>query len=240
METTLIPDSKNTDSPWSNLKVRQAAEYALDKEALAKAFGFGYVQPAYQYCTPDSKAFDAKLTPRTYNTARAKQLMTEAGYPNGFKTTIIAAPMGLDTNLVNAVQAYLSAVGIQCSIQYPQAAAWSQYISGTWKNGVLMGRILMYANPNTGFNGFGVHGSMFLSLKKPDGFDDLLNASLSTPDLDPSALQKCEGALYNDVTEIPINYSESEWAVTDRVQDSGIGSRGTWTWWEPQNVWLSK
>ena len=45
----LSPDSMNADSPWANQKVREAAEYAIDKEAMAKTLGYGLRPPAYQF-----------------------------------------------------------------------------------------------------------------------------------------------------------------------------------------------
>jgi peptide/nickel transport system substrate-binding protein len=87
---TMWPDSKNPDSPWSNVKVRMAAEYAIDREGLYSAFGYGFGGPAYQVATSASLAFDPALASkyRKYDLAKAKQLLTEAGFPNGFKTTL--------------------------------------------------------------------------------------------------------------------------------------------------------
>jgi ABC-type transport system substrate-binding protein len=105
--TSLFVDGANSDSPWSNVKVRQAAEYAIDKEGMARTFGFGY-KAAYQFSTPASKAFDPAIAGRKYDVAKAKQLMTEAGYPNGFKTSLMAGPIFLNKDAVLAVQNYLS------------------------------------------------------------------------------------------------------------------------------------
>ena len=41
---SLIPDTANADSPWANQKVREAVEYAIDKEGIAKAFGHGFTK----------------------------------------------------------------------------------------------------------------------------------------------------------------------------------------------------
>ena len=84
----LTPDSINADSPWSNVKVRMAAEYALDKESMAKTFGMGYAVPAYQICAPSSPGNDPRLTPRKYDPTKARQLLAEAGYPEGFPLSL--------------------------------------------------------------------------------------------------------------------------------------------------------
>lgn len=120
--TVLAPDSMNADSPWSNLQVRQAAEYAIDKVGITKSLGYGYTQPAYQLNSSASPAYDANLVSRTYDVAKAKQLLTAAGYPNGFKTSLIDAFPGSGNDECTAIQANLAAIGIQADLQFPQAA----------------------------------------------------------------------------------------------------------------------
>lgn len=107
----LVPDSVNAESPWSNIKVRQAAEYAIDKDALTKALGFGFAQTAYQLATPTSAAYISGLSGRKYDMAKAKQILSEAGYPNGFKTRIIASTTD-NRDIVVAMQSYLGKIGI--------------------------------------------------------------------------------------------------------------------------------
>jgi ABC-type transport system substrate-binding protein len=110
----LFPDAANPTSPWADPLVRQAAEYAIDKESMATAFGFGY-KAAYQFSTTASQAYDPTIVPRKYDLAKAKALMAQSGYPNGFKTQIVCSPMFLSQDAVVAVQNYLSKIGIQAS-----------------------------------------------------------------------------------------------------------------------------
>ena len=55
--SVLIPDTANADSPWANQKVREAAEYAIDREAIAK-LGNGYWKAAYQIPGPDTTTYN--------------------------------------------------------------------------------------------------------------------------------------------------------------------------------------
>jgi peptide/nickel transport system substrate-binding protein len=238
---SLVPDSANADSPWSNLKVRQAAEYAIDKVALANRFGYGTWQAAYQSNGSASPAYDSVLTPRAYDVAKAKQLMTDAGYPNGFKTTLIVGATGVNSDVAVAIQAYWNAVGIQAALQYPQTAAWSNYLTGgTWKNGVLYGAAPGYSSPNVAWSNTYSQGSAwYLSMKRPDGWYPAFTAALATPQLDPTLEKNCEDLLYNDVNTIPLYFSAKQWGVVPSVQDAGLGTRGLWAWFEPQNTWLS-
>ncbi len=240
--TILAPDSMNADSPWSNLKVRQAAEYAIDKVGLTKSLGYGFTQPAYQLNSSRSPAYDANLTPRTYDLAKAKQLMKEAGYPNGFKTTIIDCMPGTGKDEVTGVQASLLAIGIQADLQFPESAQATAYLTGTWHNALLYDPLIQWANPNTGFNFyFGVpKATWFQSTKRPDGWADIVVPSLTSTKVDPVLAQKAEDALFNDVTFIPLFFSVANFATTNKVHDTYLGTRGANTWWEPAYTWLSK
>lgn len=241
MGSQIWPDSANADSPWANVKVRMAAEYALDKEGMARTFGYGASQASYQSNPPTSMAYDDTLVPRKYDVAKAKQLLTEAGYPNGFKTNIYVAPFGGDKNIATAIQANWNAVGIKAELQYPQAGAWSGMLTGKWTGGVLYGAGPLSANPNSGWALTYTEGSAwFGSLKRPDGFYDLFKASITAPNLDPVLLKKCEAALFNDCNTIPLSVSLTQWAVRDEVMDHGLGTRGMFAWWEPQDTWLNK
>ncbi|MCR4394624.1 MAG: ABC transporter substrate-binding protein [Dehalococcoidales bacterium] len=238
--TVLVPDSANSDSPWSNLKVRQAAEYAIDKEAIARTFGYGYWMPAYQLNSPASMAYVEDLVPRKYDPAKAKQLLAEAGYPNGFKTKIIVSAGG-NMDIPVSIQSYLSKVGINAEIEVKEPAAYQQILSGTWKNGLILNPLIEWANPNTGFNFFwGVPGSFFRSTSRPAGWAEAVLASNISPAPDPVLTQKLERMWYDDAMAIPVYYGVSLWAIVPNLRDSGIGTRGANTWWEPQNAWLSK
>ena len=58
----LIPDSVNPDSPWSKQKVREAAEYAINREAMAKALSYGFWSATYQIPSPGLPAYNPNFT----------------------------------------------------------------------------------------------------------------------------------------------------------------------------------
>jgi peptide/nickel transport system substrate-binding protein len=238
--SSLIPDSANADSPWSNLKVRQAAEYAIDKASICSALGYGYWTAANQLSAPAYMAFDPNLAARSYDVAKAKQLMADAGYPNGFKTRIISLITNRDT--VTAIQSYLGKIGIQCELQFPQATQMNDILSSTWSNGLCFTAMNEYANTNTFFQFYwGVPSSTFFkSSARPDVWKDLLTAAMAKPTAEKADAQKLEDLTYDNSMAIPIYYGNTMWAVTSNVMDSGLGTRGANWYWEPKNAWLSK
>jgi len=234
----MYPDSMNADSPWSNLKFRMAVEYAINKQSIADTFGYGTWIVATQQNSPNSAAYDPNLTPRKYDPAKAKQLLAEAGFANGVKTNLFVSPMGDNKTVALAIQADLAAVGITTEVQTPQVAAFTTMLTGTWKNGAIVGPGALAANPIVGWVNYAKGSAWWQSMKRPDTFDDLYNAALAAPKLDPVLARKCEDAIFNDATIIPLFITPTTWAVTDNVQDSGLGTRGLFSWFESQNVWL--
>lgn len=234
----LFPDSVNTTSAWSNLKVRQAVEYALDKEAIVKAFGYGYYTAAYQIPSKNSSAYDPTIPGRKYDLAKAKQLMTDAGYPNGFKSSLIA-PSSTSRDLMAILQSYLSKIGITVDIQLPEAAKFSSYMGGTWDNALIVGSVIEIANYNLSFNNFlNYPVTLYRSAARPDNWPDLYKATLTSKDVDPKLQQAAVHALYDQLTAIPLYNTQSTWVVSDKLQDSGIGNKVLY--WDSQNAWLSK
>lgn len=71
------------------LKVRQALNYAFDKQAIIKTAKTGLGEPTTQLFAPGEEGYDASLdTKYSYDPAKAKKLLAEAGYPNGFSVTL--------------------------------------------------------------------------------------------------------------------------------------------------------
>jgi peptide/nickel transport system substrate-binding protein len=232
----LMPDGINADSPWSNIKVREAAEYAIDKEAMVKAFGYGYLQAAYQLPSQYSTAYTPSITGRKYDPEKAKQLLAEAGFPNGFKTTIIAPAKD---DMLMAIQSYWQAVGIDTALDFAVGGKFSTYMGGTWDNACLSGAVIEIANYNTTFNNFlSSPPALYKSVKQPDNWKELYLATVNSPEVDPKLQQKCVQAFYDEASIIPLYYRLSLWALRPNIQGSGIGDKTLY--WSPQNTWLSK
>ncbi len=72
-----------TKPPFNNLKLRQAAAWAIDREGMAKALGLGSGRPTYYYWGPGDIGYDETLPKFGFDINRAKQLMGEAGLASG-------------------------------------------------------------------------------------------------------------------------------------------------------------
>jgi len=109
------------DGPWKDVRVRQAANYAIDREGMSAALLSGAATPATQPLYKGHAWYSPDAEPYTYDPEKAKQLLAEAGYPNGFQTTFIVPTSGSGNmwpvQMNEYVQNNLKAVGINVKIE---------------------------------------------------------------------------------------------------------------------------
>jgi peptide/nickel transport system substrate-binding protein len=101
--------SKN--SPLTQVKVRQALNYAVNRQQIASLYRGA--MPAGQFAIPTSGYWDKDVPAWPTDVNRAKALLAEAGYPNGFKAQMEYQPNTLNQQVVLAVQGMLKEVGVE-------------------------------------------------------------------------------------------------------------------------------
>jgi len=103
-------------SPYGNVKVRQAINYAVDKEAMIDKLLGGAAILMASTVSPIQFGFAKDLKPYPYDPAKAKQLLKEAGYPDGFDGGSIFASTAEQRTNSEAIVAYLADVGIKVKV----------------------------------------------------------------------------------------------------------------------------
>lgn len=150
----LIPNSA-IDSPWADARVRRAMCYAIDVDALNAAFRLGTAELTDQWATTSAVTYNDDMNHYKYDPNRAKELLAEAGYADGFSTKLVTTS-GL-SDMFTAISNMLNEVGIRCEIQLVDGSTQNQmYMDGTWEGlmphwttvspdlGLYMGRHLDY------------------------------------------------------------------------------------------------
>jgi peptide/nickel transport system substrate-binding protein len=125
----IIYNSKDPASPFSNLKVRQAVSYAIDASATAKAQSFGadsYVNQFSARPEVPGTTYNSNVAGYPFSVDKAKQLLKEAGYTNGFNTKLFYLNVPDITNLSTTVAGYLDAVGIKVVLDAGDPARWAK------------------------------------------------------------------------------------------------------------------
>jgi peptide/nickel transport system substrate-binding protein len=136
------------DLPFKDLKVRQALVMAINHEEIIKSYYGGHAWVDGQVFPP-LKAWEAFHVPFaqlpqetqdlfTYNPDKAKTLLSEAGYPNGFKCSIISGSPG-DTDFLSMIKSYFEKVNVDMSIQQLEISVFnSQWRARTYDQGIYM------------------------------------------------------------------------------------------------------
>lgn len=197
---SLIPDSKNNASPWANIYVRLAASYALNREALAKALGYGFCQAAYQVYPGYAQTAIPNLDKQYYDPTKAKALLKEAGYPSGFKTVMHPFSV-IPADYSSAVANQLREVGIIVDVDKCTAAKYTEYRYSGWSDGLMNHGLNSYSN----FASMSDYwlGLQFPSVKLSAGLKEGLDAAALTKEPDPQLIQAVVRVMYDDVMVIP-------------------------------------
>jgi peptide/nickel transport system substrate-binding protein len=123
-----FPDQWDPKSPWHDKRLRQAVNYALDRKATNEAACLGFCPPA-GVIVPRVMDFALQVPPHPYDPARAKQLLAEAGYPQGMDAGEFTAIPGFPT-VADAALNSLNAVGIRVRMRPMERAtfyaAWTE------------------------------------------------------------------------------------------------------------------
>ena len=129
--------------PFKDVRVRQAMQMAIDLPTLASTYYGGSVTSTNPCALtgiemtgwgwPYSQWPQDLKNEYTYNPTASKQLLSAAGYPNGFNTNIVVSN-DADLNLVQIVQSYFAAVGIHMDIKTLDPASWNTYVLTQHKN----------------------------------------------------------------------------------------------------------
>ena len=180
----LIPDSANPKSPFADLKVRQAAQYAIDNEAIVKTVFYGEAEPANQWNYKVHWGYNSWVVGYPYNPAKAKQLLAEAGYPNGFKTKLLYRTTPQNDQIFTAVQGYFKTVGIDAELDPAPAGRYSQISrqGGKWE-GLVQGGWWPYADITAGLAArYSGGGIWFTQMLVPDDYLKAIQNAITAQD----------------------------------------------------------
>jgi peptide/nickel transport system substrate-binding protein len=135
----IYPNTSDPESPWNDVNLRYALEYALDKAAIAQAIGFGQYEPMYQLAPPGEWGYDPNYPERRYDVAKAKEYLTKAGYPEGIQTSLLIGNDSVSLDAGTAIKGYLDAAGIFTELDVADPGRYNMAMWGTPLPGLLWG-----------------------------------------------------------------------------------------------------
>jgi len=222
-------DSK---SPWHDRRVRLAANHAIDRQAMNQADALGFAKLTGSII-PASFEFYWQPPAYSYDRARTKKLLAEAGYPNGFD----AGDYFCDAAIVNIgepVVNYLNAAGIRVKLRPIERAAYFKGWSEKRYKGLIHGASGAFGNAATRIEAFIVGGGTYVYGSYPD-IDGLFQEQAN--ELDPkrreATLQRIQQLIHEKAIVAPIWLNAGLSGLGPRVEESGIGLIVGFAWSGP-------
>jgi peptide/nickel transport system substrate-binding protein len=125
----------NEGSPLRDVRVREALSLAVDRAGVAAAVFDGLAQPASQSTTPAALGFDPALPVLPYDPARARALLAEAGYPNGFdlQIEVFIGMLASDDLIYQQAVQNLREIGVAVELRTTPFSDWlRRFTGGDW------------------------------------------------------------------------------------------------------------
>ena len=225
-------DQWDPKSPWHDRRVRLAASLALDRTAINQAETLGFSKITWSI-VPSSFEFYWQPPGSPYDPARARQLLAEAGYPNGLDAGDYSCDAAI-SNIGEAVVNYLNAVGIRVKLRPVERAAFFKGYAERKYKGLIQGGSGAFGNAATRIEAFVASGGTYVYGGYPD-IDGLFREQAA--ELDPkrreATLHRIQQLIHEKVLIAPIWLNAGLNGVGPRVEESGIGLIGGYAFSAP-------
>ena len=139
---TMCYSSANEGSPFANEDVRKAVSYAIDGQAIIDTLCAGYGEVSNQGALPGMGQYNDEMGSYDYDPEMARQLLADAGYADGFETTITFQTQSIIQDTAQILAEQLAAVGIEVTLNPIEMANYASQI-GQW-DGILLHPMNVY------------------------------------------------------------------------------------------------
>jgi peptide/nickel transport system substrate-binding protein len=217
-----FPDQWDTKSPWHNLKLRQAVNLAIDRQAVNQAETLGFSRLTNSII-PDIFDFFWKPPAVVHDPARAKKLMAEAGYPNGFDAGEYFCDVAY-ANIGESVINDLQSIGIRVKMRpLERAAFFSAYGEKKLKN-LIQGASGAFGNAATRLEAFVARGGTYVYGNYPD-IDGPFQEQAGDVDVKrrEATLHRIQQLVHEKAIYAPIWQLAFLNGVGPRIEHSGLG-----------------
>jgi peptide/nickel transport system substrate-binding protein len=215
-------DQADPKSPWHDPRVRLAANYAIDRKTISDVESYG-VAPPMGSIIPKEFEYALYVEPYGYNPVKAKQLLQEAGYPNGFDAGDFTTTAQY-ANPAEAAANYLAAVGIRTKVRTMERATWL----AAWKEKKIRGVAFCgaggFGNAVTRIDNYFISTGTYTDFKRPE-IDELFKQqeAASDPQQRAALLHQIQQIAYDQALFIPLYAWVWHTGVGPRVADASLG-----------------
>ena len=200
------------EKPFDDVRVRRAINYAMDADAIVKMAWSGFANPAPGPVATKLYGHNDNLKGYGYDPEQAKALLAEAGYADGFSSTLYISDNDIDSRIATVVQAQLAEVGIDITLQIME---WGAFLERTGE-GVPMFILSWNSSSDIDSPVYATHHTSALGGQGNRSFyqnpiiDDLLDQGRR--ELDPTARME----IYQEIQEIVVD--DAVWGYIAEVE----------------------
>jgi peptide/nickel transport system substrate-binding protein len=209
-------------SPWHDRRVRLAASYAIDRQAINQAETLGFSKLTWSII-PSHFEFYWQPPGHAYDPAKARQLLAEAGYPRGFDAgdffTDAAFP-----GIGEAAISYFRAVGITAKLRPLERAAFFKGYADKKLRGLILSASGAFGNAATRIEAFVASGGTYVYGSYAD-IDGLFREQATELDVKRrgAVLERIQQLIHDKAMVAPIWLNAGLSGVGPRVEEAGIG-----------------
>lgn len=220
----------NQKAPFNDKRVRQAVNYAINKDAYIAVVKNGLSSAASSIIGPATQHYKGN-DPYPYDPEKAKELLAEAGYPDGFECTLICASTTGNLKQGEFLQQQLAQVGITMNINALESAVVNDKVENVDKPGA-EAEVEMYVigwSSSTGDADWGIRPLVAVESEPPMSYnicyyeneevDKLLYDALSTADETKRAefYAQAQDILWEDCPMVCLVNDYNTWATTNKI-----------------------
>lgn len=222
-----------TVKQFSDVHVRRAIAYAIDKEGIVKATSFGTAKAADSLLPPTIPYYSSDIDAPSYDVEKAKQELAQSAYPDGFTTTLlIASDETLWQQEAQAIQEELAAIGITVKVESIDHATFRERFFDYDFDFMLNSATSDYADPNSivqfQADPSGFSKSYWTSYSNPE-VTKLLKLGQTQPDGDERAAtyKQIQTLIAADSPYVPLSYPAAIKATTSKVHGLEVLPNGS-------------
>jgi peptide/nickel transport system substrate-binding protein len=234
MRWNMRPDLAGYQEPLGDKRVREAIIRSIDRQAILDRFFLGYGEVAENPVPSVVWGRDESLQIPEYDPEKAKELLAEAGYPDGFETTLRFWPIAFaslpqPSKMAEAIQSYLKEVGIEAEVVVEEAGAhWDNFSTGQG-NLYITGWVGDFADPHNFLSPMWEDGMAGMDAGwKNAEFMELLTAAQEETDKDTRAemYKKAQQIYFDELPGLPLFTGMKIGAYHDSVVDLNMRPDG--------------
>lgn len=222
----------NETPPFDDVRVRQAMNYAIDKQSIIDNLLLGQGEPLPSMVGPMYRGYDEELDPYPYDPDKARSLLADAGYPDGFAVTFNSSDVRpKDREIASAITSQLRDVGIQVD---NVATEWGQFLERYSQHDLGPMYIISFGTPVWDF---AVPFNSYLNPESPQSYyrdpailDTVTQvATITDSGQRQEALAGVNATLHEDAAFVYLFSYQDLYGVADHVE---------WTATSDEKIWL--